>query len=95
MLLSLCSALTSVVECSKAIKTGLRKLPLSDDLAMVSQAIERRGRHLGVAEHAGPFTEGKFAKSIRVNATTLPRRTVYGFSSSLPPIINVSETLIE
>src|SRR5258708_34868183 len=26
---------------------------------MVSQAVEQRGGHLGVAEHAGPFTEGK------------------------------------
>src|ERR1700736_3634484 len=30
-----------------------------DDVAVVSQAIEQRGRHLGVAEHAGPFTEGE------------------------------------
>ena len=29
------------------------------DVAMVSQAVEQRGGHLGVAEHAGPFTEGK------------------------------------
>jgi hypothetical protein len=28
-----------------------------DDVAVVSQAVEQRGRHLGVAEHAGPFTE--------------------------------------
>ena len=28
-----------------------------DDVAMVSQAVEQRGRHLGVAEHAGPFSE--------------------------------------
>ena len=28
-----------------------------DDVAVVGQAIEQRGRHLGVAEHAGPFTE--------------------------------------
>ena len=30
-----------------------------DDVAVVSQAVEQRGRHLGVAEHAGPFTEGE------------------------------------
>jgi hypothetical protein len=24
---------------------------------VVGQAVEQRGRHLGVAEHAGPFTE--------------------------------------
>ena len=30
-----------------------------DDVAMVGQAIEQRGGHLGVAEHAGPFTEGE------------------------------------
>ena len=28
-----------------------------DDVAMVGQAIEKRGGHFGVAEHAGPFTE--------------------------------------
>ena len=27
------------------------------DVAVVSQAVEQRGRHLGVAEHARPFTE--------------------------------------
>ena len=30
-----------------------------DDIAVVGQAIEQRGRHLGVAEHARPFTEGE------------------------------------
>ena len=30
-----------------------------DDVAMVSQAVEQCGGHLGVAEHAGPFTEGE------------------------------------
>ena len=30
-----------------------------DDVAVVGQAIEQRGRHLGVAEHAGPFAEGQ------------------------------------
>jgi hypothetical protein len=30
-----------------------------DDVAMVGQAVEQRGGHLGVAEHAGPFTEGE------------------------------------
>ena len=29
------------------------------DVAMVGQAVEKRGGHLGVAEHAGPFTEGE------------------------------------
>ena len=28
-----------------------------DDVAMVSQAVEQRGGHLGIAEHAGPFAE--------------------------------------
>jgi hypothetical protein len=28
-----------------------------DDVAVVGKAIERRGRHLGVADDAGPFTE--------------------------------------
>jgi hypothetical protein len=30
-----------------------------DDVATVSQAVEQCGGHLGVAEHAGPFTEGE------------------------------------
>ena len=30
-----------------------------DDIAMVGQAIEQRGGHLGIAEHAGPFAEGE------------------------------------
>ena len=30
-----------------------------DDVAVVSQTVEQRGRHLGVAEHAGPFAEGE------------------------------------
>lgn len=29
-----------------------------DDVAMVGQPVEQRGRHLGITEHAGPFTEG-------------------------------------
>jgi hypothetical protein len=29
-----------------------------DDVAVVGQAIEQSGRHLGVAEDARPFTEG-------------------------------------
>jgi hypothetical protein len=30
-----------------------------DDVAVVGQPVEQRSRHFGVAEHAGPFTEGK------------------------------------
>jgi hypothetical protein len=30
-----------------------------DDVAVVSQTVEQCGGHLGVAESAGPFTEGK------------------------------------
>src|SRR6266566_7155773 len=30
-----------------------------DDVAVVGQAVEQRGRHLGVAEHTGPFAEGE------------------------------------
>ena len=30
-----------------------------DDVAVMGQAIEQRGRHLGVAEHARPFAERK------------------------------------
>jgi hypothetical protein len=29
------------------------------DVAMMGQAVEQRGSHLGVIEHAGPFTEGE------------------------------------
>ena len=34
-----------------AVVTGL------DDVAVMGQAVEERGRHLGIAEHAGPFAE--------------------------------------
>ena len=30
-----------------------------DDIAVMSEAIEQRGGHLGIAEHAGPFAEGE------------------------------------
>ena len=30
-----------------------------DDLAVMGEAVEQRGGHLGVAEHRGPFSEGK------------------------------------
>ena len=30
-----------------------------DDIAAVGEAIEQRGRHLGVREDARPFTEGE------------------------------------
>jgi hypothetical protein len=30
-----------------------------DDVAVMGQAVEQGGRHLGVAEHARPFTEGE------------------------------------
>ena len=38
---------------SPAVIAGL------DDVAVMGQPVEQRGGHLGVAEHAGPFTEGK------------------------------------
>lgn len=28
-----------------------------DDVTVMGQPVEQRGRHLGVAEHAGPFAE--------------------------------------
>ena len=28
-----------------------------DDVTVMGQAVEQRSRHLGVAEHAGPFSE--------------------------------------
>jgi hypothetical protein len=34
-------------------------VPRFEDVAVVSQAVEQRGGHLGVAEHAGPLAEGK------------------------------------
>ena len=30
-----------------------------DKVAVVSETVEQRGGHLCIAEHAGPFTEGK------------------------------------
>jgi hypothetical protein len=30
-----------------------------DDVAVVGQVIEQRGRHLGITEDARPFTEGE------------------------------------
>jgi hypothetical protein len=30
-----------------------------DDVAMMGQAVEKRGSHLGIAEHAGLFAEGE------------------------------------
>jgi len=30
-----------------------------DDVAVVRNAVEQRGGHLGVAEDSGPFTKGK------------------------------------
>ena len=38
---------------SPAVVAGL------DDVAVVDQPVEQRGGHLGVAEHARPFAEGK------------------------------------
>ena len=38
---------------SPAVVSGL------DDIAVVGQPIEQCGRHLGVPEHTGPFTEGE------------------------------------
>jgi hypothetical protein len=32
-----------------------------DDVAVVGQSIEQRGRHLGVAEHTRPFTKGEIS----------------------------------
>jgi hypothetical protein len=38
---------------AEAVVSGL------DDMATVGQAIEERGRHLGVAEDRGPFAEAE------------------------------------
>jgi hypothetical protein len=38
---------------SPAVIAGL------DDVAVMGQPVEQRGGHLGVAEHAGPFSEGE------------------------------------
>jgi hypothetical protein len=40
-----------------------------DDLAVMDEPVEQRGRHLGVAEDAGPFTEGQ------VGVTTIEVRS--------------------
>jgi hypothetical protein len=36
-----------------------------DDVAVVSETVEQRGGHLCIAEHAGPFTEGKIGGSMK------------------------------
>jgi hypothetical protein len=37
-----------------------------NDIAVVGQAIEQGGRHLGVCEDGQPFTEGRLVPSVRV-----------------------------
>jgi hypothetical protein len=55
---------------SPAVIAGL------DDVAMMGQPVEQRGRPLGVAEHAGPFTEGEIGGDDDGGAlTTQPRRS--------------------
>jgi hypothetical protein len=44
----------SVLE-APAVVSGL------DDIEVVGQSIEQRGRHLGVAEHTWPFAEGEIS----------------------------------
>jgi hypothetical protein len=36
-------------------------VPCLDDFEMMSEAVEQRGRHLGIREDARPFTEGQVA----------------------------------
>jgi hypothetical protein len=48
----LVTTVTSAFE-APAVVSGL------DDIAVVGQAIEQRGRHLGITEDARPFTEGE------------------------------------
>ena len=41
-----------------ALKRKL-SLPVSNDVAMVRQAMKQRRRHFRIAEHAGPFAEAQ------------------------------------
>src|SRR3974377_2596953 len=41
-----------------ALETPLTVAGL-DDVAVMGEAVEQRGRHLGIAEHARPFAEGE------------------------------------
>lgn len=36
------------------------------DVTVVGQAVEQRGRHLGIAKHAGPFTEAEIEDGFAV-----------------------------
>ncbi len=47
-----CRGLAAVLE-APALVAGL------DDVAVVSEAVEQRGRHLRIAKHARPFAEGQ------------------------------------
>jgi hypothetical protein len=40
-----------------------------DDIAVVGQAIVQRGRHIGLAEDAGPFTESQVGADDNEQAT--------------------------
>ena len=43
-----------------------------DDVAMVGQAVEQRGGHLGVVEDPGPFTEGEIGGDYVESRVKLP-----------------------
>ena len=43
-----------------------------DDVAVMGQPVEQRGGHLGVAEHAGPFSEGEIGGDDHLGALVEP-----------------------
>jgi hypothetical protein len=51
-----CSGAVALLELAEVAEMALAGL---DDIALVSKAIERAGRHFGVTEEARPFPEGK------------------------------------
>ena len=51
----MCKALAAVLE-APAFVAGFH------NVTVVSEAIQERRRHLGIAEHAGPFSEGQVGR---------------------------------
>jgi hypothetical protein len=57
-----------------------------DDLAVMGQAVERRGGHFGVAEDAGPLAEGEVCGDDDTLGLTLKRTLfIYRKHSSILP----------
>ena len=56
---------------SPAVIAGL------DDVTVMGQPVEQRGGHLGVAEHAGPFSEGEIARAYMLADNKLTDRSTW------------------